>query len=211
MGKVEFDIVSGIVTEVQLAPERYEAPAPGRDAPEGHITNRMRIFIRDGAEEDDYDVDDDEIGVRDGHSVVLARARDAHVREPVNLLLFNVSTDERREFARNFALFTDRPALFGPRWKATGAAALFFLAAFAFAALLLWPEAGMAAWITWPLIWTILVWPVFWAAAWAWDAITRPIRAERARNAMRAEIEARLAAHLAAAPSAADAPRPDTA
>ncbi len=176
---IQLDILSGQATAVQL----------GADG-------KMRVFLRgDDGREADYDVPSAEVGVREGHRIVLVQASDADT-QPESIVLLNVSTGEREEYRAAFAHFTERAPAIGPRWTAAlisaGMAAAFF---FYF---MLGP--GMA--VFGALFWAVftgfvLYWPL-WGLAWTYFKITAPIRAERARNAMRAEIEGRMAAHIRA-------------
>lgn len=185
---IQLDIVSGQVMGVQLAAD-----------------GKMRVFLRgDDGLEADYDVPSAEVGVREGHRIVLVRASDADT-QPASIVLLNVATGEREEYRAAFAHFTERAPAIGPKWTAAliaaGMAAAFFLY------FMLGP--GMAAFGA--LFWAVFVgfvlyWPL-WGLAWTYFKITAPIRAERARNAMRAEIEGRMAAHIRAprAPSSEQA------
>jgi hypothetical protein len=170
------DIVFGQATGVQLAGE-----------------GAMRVFVReDDGREGDFDFPSDKVGVRDGHRIVIVRASDKAAPEPANILLFNVSTGEREEFG--LGRFTERAPAIGPKWSAAlialGIGTAFF---FYFALALAMGALGAFFWAA--FIAFVLYWPL-WGVAWIYAKIAAPIRAERARNAIRAEIEGRLAAHV---------------
>lgn len=175
----EIDIVSGQATDVQLAPD-----------------GKMRVFLHgDDGREADYDFPTAEVAVRAGHRVVIVRASDANT-QPASVVLLNVSTGEREEYSAAIAHFTERTPAIGPRWSAVLIAAGIGAAFFFYFML----AAGMGAFgaFFWALFTAfVLFWPL-WGLAWAYFKITAPISAERARNAMRAEIEGRMAAHIRA-------------
>jgi hypothetical protein len=201
MAGPKLEIIAGEVTEVQLRSEAIEdapnAPAHGRRHPKERIINNMRIFVReDNGHEDDYDFEESSVGVRQGHRVVIVRATDKRVSKPVILALHNVSNDEREENAENFALFTDRGPKLGPRLLAFAWTVGVFVIGFLLSRFVISPEKGMGWWISWPLFFSFLAFPILWGAIVLWRSVTRRVSAERARNAIRAEIAARLAAHV---------------
>jgi len=200
MAVPSLEIIAGEVTAVQLSSEAIEdapeAPRRGRHKPKERIINQMRIFVRDDAgKEDDYDFEESSVGVREGHRVVVVRASDKKVPKPVILVLHNLSNSEREEVEENFALFTDRPYVLSPAvvgflW-ALGTFVLGFLAS----RFVVSPDKGMGWNIGWPLMAAILGFFGFWGLTVAWRAILRRSKSERGRNAIRAEIQGRLAAY----------------
>ncbi|MEZ6024392.1 MAG: hypothetical protein R3C16_13485 [Hyphomonadaceae bacterium] len=101
-------INAGDVIDVQLTSETVVIEsARGRRQVErapGHIQDRMRLFVRetDGREQK-YDFDDTELGVRETQRVAVVRQARAPWREPVNLILFNLSSGEKDCFEPGLA------------------------------------------------------------------------------------------------------------
>ena len=70
-------ISAGDVIEVQLTSETVVIDTPqGRQVEQGHITNRMRLFIKltDG-KETKFDFEDTELGVRETQRVAVVRGK----------------------------------------------------------------------------------------------------------------------------------------
>lgn len=174
---IQLDIVSGQATAVQL----------GADG-------KMRVFIRgEDGRESDYDFPSAEVGVREGQRVVIVRASDTQT-QPASLVLLNVATGEREEYHDAFAHFTERPPSIGPRWSAALIAAGIGVVFFFY--FMLAARMGAFGGFFWAVFTAfVLYWPI-WGLTWTYGKITAPIRAERARNAIRTEIEARMAAHV---------------
>lgn len=95
-------VTAGDVIDVQLTSETVVIEgADRRHVEPGHITNRMRLFVKltDGKEQK-YDFEDSDLGVRETQRVVIVRGqgKGKNDRGPYNIVLFNVSSGERGEF-----------------------------------------------------------------------------------------------------------------
>ena len=123
-----FTIDAGDVIGVQLTSETVVIETPDGRREAGHaraakdsarITNRMRLFVRhaDGKEEK-YDFDDSELGVRETQTVAIVRGKVRRAKDPVNLILFNLSSGEHDPFERGLASYLGRKPFFGPLSKA---------------------------------------------------------------------------------------------
>ena len=121
-------ISAGEVIEVQLTSETYvmaQGSGGGRKRrrkrgeaqPTGRIVNRMRVFVREAdGKERTYDFEGARLGVHDGHSVCVVRGRCEGGGKPVNLMLCNLSTEDRDLFEQQIVTFLDRKRRFGPFW-----------------------------------------------------------------------------------------------
>jgi len=164
---VQLDIVSGQATGVQL----------GADG-------KMRVFLLgDDGREADYDFPSAEVGVREGHRVVIVRASDADT-QPASIVLLNVSTGERDEYREAFAHFTERAPAIGPKWTAAliaaGMAAAFF---FYF---MLGPRMGAFGALFWAVFTGfVLYWPL-WGLSWTFFIFFFQCCGERRHLPMRA-------------------------
>jgi hypothetical protein len=189
-------ITAGDVIDVQLTSETVVIDSPlGRRVEErGHITNRMRLFVRqlDGLEKK-YDFEDCELGVRETQRVAIVRGRLKRAPDPVHLILFNLSSGERDTFEGGLQAYLGYTPFFGARWKAMGCAALvalvfWLISFFGFNTGPVW--AAMFA-----LMFAFLTYPVFWWACATWDRISEQLRYKKARAAFIAEMEARVRAY----------------
>jgi hypothetical protein len=190
--------------------------AERRHVEPGHITNRMRLFVRetDGREKK-YDFDDTELGVRETQRVAIVRGRVKRVKEPLNLILFNLSSGEHDTFESGLAAFLGRKPFFGAPWKA---------AAFAFGvALVFWfvsnfimrnGDGGLMS-IMLAGMFGFLTYPAFWWLCAIWDRVSERIRYRRARKRFIAEMAERVrsyapnaAQQAAPAPAVVEAPAP---
>lgn len=189
-------IAAGDVIDVQLTSETVVIDSPhGRRVEErGHITNRMRLFVRqlDGLEKK-YDFEDCELGVRETQRVAVVRGKLKRAAEPVHLILFNLSSGERDEFEPGLAAYLGYTPVFGPRWKAAacalGVALVFWLVSrFMFHTGPVW--AAMFA-----LMFAFLTYPLFWWMCGLWDRTTERIRYRRVRKEFVAEMEQRVRAY----------------
>ncbi len=200
-----FQIAAGEVIEVQLTSETYVIE--GRPTPKakkgklqplagGRIANRMRVFLREAdGKERNYDFADARIGLHDGHQAAVARGKIKGERDPINLMLVNFSTDERDLFERNIAEFLDKPALFGPIWKAVGLAALMLLIGMALSHFVISPDKGWAYAFWWAFFFSFLAFPIFWGITALWTRLTDRARYQRDRAKLIADIEGALKAH----------------
>jgi hypothetical protein len=185
MAKDTLLIAAGDVIEVQLTSETVVIEGAGgrRNAEPGHITNRMRLFVRetDGAEKK-YDFEDTELGVRETQRVAIVRAHLPKAGEPAHLILFNLSSGESDTFEPALAAYLGHKPFFGPLWKAAafsfGVAVMFW---FASNFLTRNGNGGMASvWLA--LMFAFLTYPVFWWICRTWDRITERMRYKAARK-----------------------------
>ncbi len=194
---------AGDVIEVQLTSETVVIEsARGRhpaDEP-GHVLNRMRLFVRetDGREQK-YDFDDSELGVRETQRVAIVRGRLKKRPDPINLILFNLSSGEKDCFESELAAYLRRKPFFGPLWKAL----MFSLGV----ALVFWFVSNfitrqghggtMSAFLA--IMFGFLTYPVFWWLCGLWDRFTENMRYKAARKRFIADMAGRVRAY---APSA---------
>lgn len=186
-------ISAGDVIEVQLTSETVVMQGSRREAQPGHITNRMRLFIREtDGKEKKYDFDETELGVREEQRVAVVRAKIKGIDEPVNLLLFNLSSGEKDTFELGLAAHLGHRPFFGPRWKAF----IFSL----FIGLIFWlvshyvvrhgQGAVMSGFLA--AMFAFLAFPLFWWLCATWDRVTERIRYKGARKRFIAEMSERV-------------------
>jgi len=203
-------INAGDVIEVQLTSETVVIEGAGgrRDAETGHITNRMRLFVRqtDGAEKK-YDFEDTELGVREEQRVAIVRGKLKRWAEPRNLILFNLSSNEKDTFEYGLAAYLGHKPFFGPLWKAAiisfGVAVVFwFVSNFIERD----GHGGLMS-IMLALMFAFLSYPLFWWICRTWDRLTEKARYKAARKKFIAEMSGRVQAYALApqaeAPSSA--------
>lgn len=205
-------ITAGDVIEVQLTSETVVIEgADRRHVEPGHITNRMRLFLReaDGSEKK-YDFEDTELGVRETQRVAIVRGRLKRVPEPVNLVLFNLSSGEHDTFEPGLAAYLGHKPFFGPLWKAAtlsfGVAVVFwFVSNF----ITRQGNGGVMS-ISLALMFGFLTYPVFWWLSRTWDRLTERMRYRSARKRFIKEMSGRVKAYapVAAAPAAPTAAVP---
>ncbi|MGH6950415.1 MAG: hypothetical protein ACREH4_06060 [Vitreimonas sp.] len=189
-------ISAGDVIEVQLTSETVVIEgAHRRHVEPGHITNRMRLFVRetDGGERK-YDFEDTELGVRETQRVAIVRGAPKRNPEPMNLILFNLSSGERDTFERGLAAYLGRKPFFGPLWKAAGLALVM--------AVIFWfisnyitrrGDGGLMS-IMLGVMFAFLTYPVFWWITRTWDRVTERWRYRAARKRFIAEMAERVGA-----------------
>lgn len=197
---------AGDVIDVQLTSETVVIEgADRRHVEPGHITNRMRLFVKltDGAEQK-FDFEDTELGVRETQRVVIVRGQGKGKLDhgPYNIVLFNVSSGERGEFEGGLRTFLGHKPFFGPLWKA----AVISLAV----AVVFWlisnfethhGEGGTGSmWLA--VMFAFLTYPVWWWLCRTWDRITERMRYRAAKKKFLAEMSARAATYAPGAPSA---------
>lgn len=207
-------ISAGDVIEVQLTSETVVIEGAGgqRHAEPGHITNRMRLFVRetDGGEKK-YDFEDTELGIRETQRVAIVRGRLKKVAQPVHLILFNLSSNEHDTFEAGLAAYLGRKPFFGPLWKAAalslGVAVIFwFVSNF----ITRHGEGGMmSVWLAG--MFAFLTYPVWWWLCSTWDRITERMRYKSARKTFIKDMHGRVKAYAPStvAPQAAPAPPPE--
>jgi len=188
----------GDVIEVQLTSETVmiEGAHGRRQAEPGHITNRMRLFVKlvDGKEQK-FDFEDTELGVRETQRVAVVRGKLKKWPEPMNLILFNLSSGEKDCFEGGLFPYLSRKPFFGPLWKA-GALSLGVILVFWFVSnfIVRNGEGGMSS--TWlAVMFGFLTYPVFWWICGLWDRFTERARYKNARKRFIAEMEARVRAY----------------
>lgn len=204
-------ISAGDVIEVQLTSETVVIEgADRRHVEPGHITNRMRLFVRetDGAEKK-YDFEDTELGVRESQRVAIVRGQRKRDPAPMNLILFNLSSGESDTFEPGLATYLGNKPFFGPLAKAAvlafGVGFVFwfvsnFITRNGYGGLL---SIGLAT------MFAFLTYPVFWWITMTWDRISERWRYKAARNRFIADMRARVRPYEPATASASAAPLPD--
>jgi hypothetical protein len=190
-------IAAGDVLEVQLTSETVVIETARGRVPvgePGHISNRMRLFVKltDG-EEQKFDFEDTELGVRDGQRVAIVRAKPKRAPAPVNLMLFNLSSGERDIFEPAVATYLKRTSVLGPAWQAIGWS---LLLAFVF-----WlvsdfvvrrGEGGMMS-IFLAIMFAFLTYPLFWWLCSLWSRLSARMRYQAARKHLIADVEQKVA------------------
>jgi hypothetical protein len=204
-----FTIHAGDVIEVQLTSETVVIESPdGRrsmDQP-GQIKNRMRLFVRhaDGKEEK-YDFDDTELGVREMQTVAIVRGKLRRSKEPVNLVLFNLSSGEHDAFEHGLSAYLGHKPFFGPLSKAfvfaLGVGVIFYLVSH----YIVRHEQGAVMSGFLAAMFAFLTYPVFWGACGLWDRVSERVRYKRERKRFINEMAGRVRAH-APKPQMASAP-----
>lgn len=207
-------VTAGDVIDVQLTSETVVIEgADRRHVEPGHITNRMRLFVKltDGKEQK-YDFEDSDLGVRETQRVVVVRGQGKGKldRGPYNIVLFNVSSGERGEFESGLRTYLGRKPFFGPLWKA-GVLSLGVALVFWFVSNFITRDGngGMGSiWLA--VMFAFLTYPVFWWLAKVWDRITERMRYRAARKRFLNEMQARANAYAQQANVAPQATQPET-
>lgn len=188
-------VSAGDVIDVQLTSETVVIEgADRRHVEPGHITNRMRLFVKltDGKEQK-YDFEDTELGVRETQRVVVVRGQGKGKRDrgPYNIVIFNVSSGERGEFESGLHAYLAHTPFFGPLWKA-GVLALGVALVFWFVSNFIMRDGHGGTGSVWlAVMFAFLTYPVFWWLARTWDRITERLRYRAARRRFLQEMEAR--------------------
>ena len=203
-------VTAGDVIEVQLTSETVVIEGAGvRHVEPGHITNRMRLFVREGeGQEQKYDFDDTELGVRETQRVAIVRGRLKRVKEPANLILFNLSSGEHDTFENGLAAYLGRTPFFGAPWKAAGFALLVALLFWLYSNFISRGGAGGMGSIMFALMFAVLTYPVFWWLCGVWDRVSERIRYPRVRKRFIAEMTGRVRAYAPRAQQPAPQPAP---
>jgi len=205
-------ISAGDVIDVQLTSETVVIESrTGRREEEGHITNRMRLFVKetDGAEKK-YDFEDTELGVRETQRVAIVRGKLKKVPEPFNMMLFNLSSGEHDTFEHGLRAYLGHKPFFGPLWKA---AALSFGVAIVFwfvSNFVTRHGTGGLMSISLAIMFAFLTYPVFWWISRTWDRITERFRYRSARKRFIKDMRGRVNSYApqSAAPVAPQASAP---
>lgn len=201
-------VTAGDVIDVQLTSETVVIEgADRRHVEPGHITNRMRLFVKltDGKEQK-FDFEDSDLGVRETQRVVIVRGqgKGKNDRGPYNIVLFNVSSGERGEFEAGLLAYLGHKPFFGPLWKA-GVLALGVVLVFWFVSNFITRDGngGMGSlWLA--VMFGFLTYPVFWWLAKMSDRVTERMRYRAAKKKFLNEMQARANtyAQQASAPAA---------
>lgn len=194
-------IAAGDVIDVQLTSETVVMQGHGgrRILDAGHITNRMRLFVRDAdGKEDSFDFEESELPVRDGQRVAIVQGKFPRVEEPVPLILFNLSTDEREVFETALNAFLGRRPAFGPRWKAFGFSVLLAAIFFLISHLIIRNGRDAITSASFAIMFAFLGFPLLWWLCGLWDSISERIRYAKARKIFIADMEGRVRAYARA-------------
>jgi hypothetical protein len=208
-------ISAGDVIDVQLTSETVVIESrTGHREEEGHITNRMRLFVKetDGSEKK-YDFEDTELGVRETQRVAIVRGKLKKIEQPMHLILFNLSSGEHDTFEGGLRAYLGHKPFFGPLWKAAtlslGVAVVFwFVSNF-----ITRNGYGGLMSISLALMFGFLTYPVFWWLSRTWDRITERMRYKAARKRFIKDMAGRVRAYAPSAAPAApqQAPAPQSA
>lgn len=189
-------ISAGDVLEVQLTSETVllQTAAGRRPFEQGHITNRMRLFVRElSGPETRFDFEDTDLGVRQTQRVAIVRAKFKAHPDPINLMIFNLSSGEMDTFEPALEALLGRTPLFGPRWKAFFAALLAAAATWLLSRFALNQSAVGAGFIAAAV--TLAVYPLTLWGARTWDRVTEDMRYRNARKRFIEEMWARVKAY----------------
>lgn len=189
-------ISAGDVLEVQLTSETVviETPQGRRPVAEpGHITNRMRLFVKltDGKEQK-FDFDDTELGVRQGQRVAIVRALPRRAAA-TNLILFNLSSGERDTFEAGLQTYLARTPLFGPMWQALGFALVVAVGFWLVSNFSTREGHGGMMSVVLALMFAFLSYPLFWWLCSLWGRFSARMRYQAERKRLIADAEAQVA------------------
>lgn len=207
-------VTAGDVIDVQLTSETVVIEgADRRHVEPGHITNRMRLFVKltDGKEQK-FDFEDSDLGVRETQRVVVVRGQGKGKldRGPYNIVLFNVSSGERGEFDAGLRMYLGHKPFFGPLWKA-GVLSLGVALVFWFVSNFITRDGNGGMGSVWlAIMFAFLTYPVFWWLAKMWDRITERMRYRAAKKRFLAEMQARANAYAQQANTTPPAVQPET-
>jgi hypothetical protein len=195
-------VTAGDVIDVQLTSETVIIEgADRRHVEPGHITNRMRLFVREtDGKEQRYDFEETDLGVRETQRVAIVRGKLKRWREPANLVLYNLSSGERDTFEQGLAAYLARKPFFGPPWKAVGFAAGVALVFWFWSNFIERGGQGGTMSIFLALMFATLTYPMFWWLCGTWDRITERMRYKAARRRFLSDMDGRAQAY---------APRPE--
>lgn len=192
-------LTGGDVIEVQLTSETVLIDSPnGRRqiAEPGHITNRMRLFVReDGGQEHAYDFEETELAVREEQRVAIARAKFKSREEPLNLILFNLSSGEKDCFESGLAAHLGYRPFFGAKWKAFFFSLFIAFVFFCVSFYVVRRGQGAVTSTSLAVMFAFLLYPLMWWICATWDRVTERIRYKRVRKEFIAEMEGRARVH----------------
>jgi hypothetical protein len=203
-------VAAGDVIDVQLTSETVVIEgADRRHVEPGHITNRMRLFVREAdGKEQKYDFEDTELGVRETQRVVIVRGqgKGKQDRGPYNIVIFNLSSGERGEFEGGLRTYLAHTPFFGPLWKAAVLALAVAVVFWLISNFEMRDGNGGTGSIWLAVMFAFLTYPVFWWLARTWDRITERMRYRAAKKKFLAEMSARAGTYAAAPATQPDAP-----
>lgn len=199
MAQAKLLISAGDVLDVQLTSETVviDTPAGRRAVAEpGHITNRMRLFVKDlDGREQVYDFEETELGVRETQRVAVVRAQ--MKSEPAfNLMLFNLTAGQHDTFEGGLRVYLGRKPLFGPLWKAAGLSLVTGVIVWLASRYGYRKDVVTAGFLT--VAAAMLLFPAYVWLCRAWDRITEAMRYRAARTRFITEMSARVQAYAAA-------------
>lgn len=205
-------VAAGDVIDVQLTSETVVIEgADRRHVEPGHITNRMRLFVKltDGKEQK-YDFEDTELGVRETQRVVIVRGQGKGKRAgaPYNIVLFNLASGERGEFESGLRVYLGHKPFFGPLWKAAVISLGVALVSWFVATFVVNPHSSGGISGLWlGIMFGFLSYPAWWWLARTWDRITERMRYRAAKKKFLVEMQARADAYAEAAEAAPAQPQ----
>jgi len=191
-------ITGGDVIEVQLTSETVVMQTPEGRRTEattpGHITNRMRLFVReDGGSEQKFDFEETELGVRETQRVAVVRGSVKRRPDPVNLILFNLSSGEKDCFEPGLRAYLGHKPFFNAPWKAgflsIAVAGIYWLVSY-----YLYNQ-GPTTSAVYATIWAFLIFAPLWWICGLWDRVTERIRYANARKRFIRDMEGRVIAY----------------
>lgn len=200
MADAKLLVSAGDVLDVQLTSETVVIDTPmGRRAvaEPGHITNRMRLFVKDlDGREQVYDFEETELGVRETQRVAIVRAQIKREPAPLNLMLFNLTAGQHDTFEGGLRVYLGRKPFFGPLWKATGFSLLTGLIVWLACRYAYHKDVVTTGFLT--VAAAMLLFPAYVWLCRAWDRITEAMRYRAARARFIAEMSARVQGYAGA-------------
>lgn len=197
MAEAKLLINAGDVLGVQLTSETVVIDTPqGRRplAEPGHITNRMRLFVKDmDGREQVYDFEETELGVRETQRVAIVRAQMKREPAPINLMLFNLSAGQHDTFETGLRIYLGRKPFFGPLWKSAGLSLLTGGIVWLASRYFYHKDVVTAGFLT--VAAAMLLYPAYVWLCRAWDRITERMRYRAARTRFITEMSVRVQAY----------------
>jgi hypothetical protein len=194
MNLPSLEIIEGEVVKVQLTAEthvagRSKVRADGDVMISSKVVNHMRLFLVGGdGKERDFRFTNTTVGVREGHRVVVVRAKPLGPGGWLTIALYNLTTELREEQIGAFAK-ASRQQWMQARWRA-----VFWAIG---VALVYWPVSealhlsGRGLGIA--IAFGILAYPFAWLLGGITDSIVLPSRQRAAEKALRKAIAEKMA------------------